>query len=185
MEENGKKKQTKTNYQEIEKIKERKREGGKERMKNLSKGTINTVTRKNDGIFRESAPFFKQFAGQTTLQHTRGSHNNTRARFIKLLNGFEIMDVLKVKRIGNIRFLAYFFIHDINKRLIDGHTLLGQGRSIVNGNIVKLLFIFLPKIVQDQQQLLRRAQGEHRNQAISLLMQQCFFNDASEDILTL
>ena len=58
----------------------------------------------------------------------------------------QVADVLEDKRVVDVYGLADLIIHGVDVGLVHGHALLGQGRSVVDGDVVELRVV-LPVLV--------------------------------------
>lgn len=62
------------------------------------------------------------------------------------LGDLEVADVLEDKGVVNIDSLANFVVHGVDVGLVHGHALLGQGRGVVDRDVMELRMV-LPVLV--------------------------------------
>lgn len=58
----------------------------------------------------------------------------------------QIADMLEDKRVIDIYGLANLVVHCVNISLVHSHALLGQGRCIIDGDVVEL-WVILPVLI--------------------------------------
>ena len=81
-----------------------------------------------------------------------------------MVDALEVADVLEHEGVVHGDLPPDLLVHGIDERLVDGHALLGQRRRVVDRDLVELR-VRSPVFVEDEEQLLRPAQGEDWDEA--------------------
>lgn len=95
----------------------------------------------------------------------------------------EAGNVFENERIVDGNLSADLVVHGVDVCLVNGHALLRQGRSVVNGDLVKLR-VLAPVLVENKQKFLCATQCEYWNQTAAASIDDVM-HQAGESSLTL
>lgn len=73
---------------------------------------------------------------------------------------------LKVEGVALPEHGAHALVHHLNVRLVHAQRLRGQAGGLVDGDVMQLR-VAAPAVLQNEEQLLRAAQRNHRDEAVS------------------
>jgi hypothetical protein len=131
----------------------------------LCQSALHAVASDDDAALLVAAPALEEHSRQATLHHARAGYDHAR-RVLGLVHDLKVGDVLEDEEVVDAGLLAYLLVHGFQVRLVRGHALLAHRGRVVDGDLVELR-VQRPELVQDEQQLLRTTQREHRDQALA------------------
>jgi len=138
---------------------------------------LDAVTRDDDAVLLARRPPLEQLAAHAVLQHTRAGKHDAAPDVLETVDGLERADELKVPRPALARGVASGFrlghalpeesldvvVHGADVCLIDQHAFPSEVAGIVDG-VFLVLPVLPPVLVENEQQLLRTAEGKDGHQ---------------------
>ena len=127
---------------------------------------LNRKVADDDAVLGVAAPRLEQVAGQTRLQHRRRGEYHARPDVVQAGRVRKVVDVVEHERVGLLERGFHVRVEHVYVRLIHRHRPLRERRRLVYGHPFQLRMLD-PVVLQDQQHLLRAAQGDDRQEHLT------------------
>ncbi|EJK60586.1 hypothetical protein THAOC_19027, partial [Thalassiosira oceanica] len=127
----------------------------------LRQGVLNGVARNEHPVLGVGGPTVEELSAHAALEHPRTGEDDARSPVVEVVHvdAFQVPYVSEAEGIPEVHLRPYPGVHHVGVRLVDPERARGHLAGVVDGDGLQV-GMFLPVLVEDEEELLRPPQRE-------------------------